>query len=655
MSVQVKHRRDTAANIAAFTPAQGEIVVDTTNNRMIVGDGATAGGFAAAKLSEVAISARRAVADASTTITSTDRLIAYVSLTASRTVSLPAASAYPATALLRIVDESGNCSSSNTITIDSSGSDTINGASSFVMNGPYTSVLLECDGVSKWTLLNNETVDAFSYVGVGTAPDPSNVLSVYGSSALLNGANFSLTVNKSATANAASVLFQDGFSARAQIGLLGDDNFTFKVSPNGSSYYSALSLDKSTGAVTLGNARTAVADANYVALTTDREIAFTSISAARTVTLPVASGFPSGHALVIVDESGSVSLTNTITISRAGSDTIAGQTGAKIVTPYGHCRLVSNGSNGWIVAGRSINIQTFAATGTYIPTPGLAKCDVYLIGGGGGGGGGALQAASTASSGGAGGGGGGIAAGSLFAVQIGASAAVTIGAAGSAGAAATVSSTAGGNGGNGGSSQFGTFFKALGGAGGAGGQLAANSGGGGGGLIGSAGAGAGSTGGGAAIGGSAGGSGAASTAVFNPGGGSGGGGGVNGAAGASSGNSLFGASGGAGGGGVSAANATSSGGAGGYAPAGGASGAYQTALGGAAGVAGANGNAPTAAPGFAGNGAGGGGSTTSGAAGSGGQGFGGGGGGGGGSAQNGGTAGAGGAGGAGYAIVVEYF
>ena len=53
MSVQVKHRRDTAANIAAFTPAQGEIIVDTTNGRMIVGDGATAGGIPAAKLSEV--------------------------------------------------------------------------------------------------------------------------------------------------------------------------------------------------------------------------------------------------------------------------------------------------------------------------------------------------------------------------------------------------------------------------------------------------------------------------------------------------------------------------------------------------------------------------------------------------------------------------
>ena len=53
MSVQVKHRGDTATNLAAFTPAQREIVVDTTNNRMIVGDGSTSGGWPAAKLSEI--------------------------------------------------------------------------------------------------------------------------------------------------------------------------------------------------------------------------------------------------------------------------------------------------------------------------------------------------------------------------------------------------------------------------------------------------------------------------------------------------------------------------------------------------------------------------------------------------------------------------
>jgi len=53
-AVQVQYRRGTAAQVAAFTGAAGEMVVDTTNNRIVVQDGATAGGFAAAKLSEIA-------------------------------------------------------------------------------------------------------------------------------------------------------------------------------------------------------------------------------------------------------------------------------------------------------------------------------------------------------------------------------------------------------------------------------------------------------------------------------------------------------------------------------------------------------------------------------------------------------------------------
>ncbi len=55
MSVQVQWRRGAATNIAAFAPAQGEIVVDETNNRAVVGDGSTPGGWPAAKLSEVVL------------------------------------------------------------------------------------------------------------------------------------------------------------------------------------------------------------------------------------------------------------------------------------------------------------------------------------------------------------------------------------------------------------------------------------------------------------------------------------------------------------------------------------------------------------------------------------------------------------------------
>jgi hypothetical protein len=48
-------RRDTAANILGKHGAQGELWVDTTNNRVIVNDGVTPNGFPAAKLSEVPV------------------------------------------------------------------------------------------------------------------------------------------------------------------------------------------------------------------------------------------------------------------------------------------------------------------------------------------------------------------------------------------------------------------------------------------------------------------------------------------------------------------------------------------------------------------------------------------------------------------------
>jgi hypothetical protein len=45
MTTQRQLRRDTTANIAGITPAQGEPVFDVTRNALVLGDGATAGGL----------------------------------------------------------------------------------------------------------------------------------------------------------------------------------------------------------------------------------------------------------------------------------------------------------------------------------------------------------------------------------------------------------------------------------------------------------------------------------------------------------------------------------------------------------------------------------------------------------------------------------
>jgi hypothetical protein len=87
----------------------------------------------------------------------------------------------------------------------------------------------------------------------GATADATNRLSANTPNVLLNnaGASIEVTVNKNAAANDASYSFKTGFSARALIGLLGSDDFSFKVSPNGSTFYDAFLIDRTNGQVEL--------------------------------------------------------------------------------------------------------------------------------------------------------------------------------------------------------------------------------------------------------------------------------------------------------------------------------------------------------------------------------------------------------------------
>jgi len=85
----------------------------------------------------------------------------------------------------------------------------------------------------------------------GATADATNRLSVNTPNVLLNnaGAAIDVTVNKNAAANDASFSFKTAFSVRALFGTLGSDDFTLKVSPNGSSFFDALVADRNTGRV----------------------------------------------------------------------------------------------------------------------------------------------------------------------------------------------------------------------------------------------------------------------------------------------------------------------------------------------------------------------------------------------------------------------
>lgn len=78
-------------------------------------------------------------------------------MSASRTVTLPAASAYARGAIIIIADESGTCTVANSLVITRAGSDTINGATTKTVGvvGGYDVCILMSDGTSKWTVLSS--------------------------------------------------------------------------------------------------------------------------------------------------------------------------------------------------------------------------------------------------------------------------------------------------------------------------------------------------------------------------------------------------------------------------------------------------------------------------------------------------------------------
>ena len=90
-------------------------------------------------------------------------------------------------------------------------------------------------------------------LGISTTPDSLNRLAVSSPATLLNhaGAGHQLKINKAAASDTASLLFQTGFSGRAEMGTAGSDDFAIKVSADGSAFVTGLSIAAGTGQVTL--------------------------------------------------------------------------------------------------------------------------------------------------------------------------------------------------------------------------------------------------------------------------------------------------------------------------------------------------------------------------------------------------------------------
>lgn len=238
-----------------------------------------------------------AFANVNYTIQSSDRAVSQVgTMTASRTLTLPAAQSLPAGEAIFIYDLSGTVTNVNTLVITRSGADTINGGTSITIGTAYGGLTLTSDGLNKW---HTSTISATS-------------------GALLAANNLS-DLNNPAT-------------ARTNLGL-----GTAAQQP--ATAFQRIS-------------RTTVNNANYTGVATDRYIAQTgTLSATRNWTLPFANTVAAGEVVTVGDESGTAKTTTPIVVQPRLGDSMNGDTSGYIILNYAYATqsFISNGSNGWYV------------------------------------------------------------------------------------------------------------------------------------------------------------------------------------------------------------------------------------------------------------------------------------------------------------------
>ena len=158
-----------------------------------------------------------------------------------------------------------------------------------------------------------QIIQNMTLLGVNATADATNKLAVSSSAVLFNniGNGIQLKFNKNAATDTASLLYQTGFSGRAEMGPTGDDSFHIKVSADGASWKEGLLLDATSGLAKvfanptdpLGIATKQYVDANGLPGGTSGQIQFKSGA--------VFAGFTASGDATINTTSGVVTISNT--------------------------------------------------------------------------------------------------------------------------------------------------------------------------------------------------------------------------------------------------------------------------------------------------------------------------------------------------------
>lgn len=127
--------------------------------------------------------------------------------------------------------------------------------------GPGWRAWIEDEGLllvyngSAWVGTTPDELQNLELLGIMATADTTNRLAVASAATLFThaGSGHQVKVNKAGAGDTASILFQTGWSGRAEFGLSGSDDWSVKVSPDGSAWHDALIVDRGTGAVNLPN------------------------------------------------------------------------------------------------------------------------------------------------------------------------------------------------------------------------------------------------------------------------------------------------------------------------------------------------------------------------------------------------------------------
>lgn len=156
---------------------------------------------------------------------------------------------------------------------------------------------LRFDG-SQW-VSSTPTTNSVDLVGVNTTADTINRLAVASDASLLSndGSSHRLKINKAASADTASLLFQSNWTGYAEFGLAGDNDFRIKTSADGIVWNEALMV---TGGGDIGIGKSPAAK-----LDVDGIMRLTPVA---TAALPAANAVGQGGVAFVSDISGGAQL-----------------------------------------------------------------------------------------------------------------------------------------------------------------------------------------------------------------------------------------------------------------------------------------------------------------------------------------------------------